>query len=104
MVDSFAALGEAIMACWKPPAGSEGSEITLSFGLTGHGVLRGPPVVRYSKLIGSKDLQKAFALSALRAVTDCTPVKLSEGFGRVVAQRVLTLRLVLPAKELRPSI
>lgn len=91
-LDSFAALGQAITACWKPPAGSEGSEITLRFGLTGQGVLRGPPMVTYSRLIGSKELQKAFALSALQAVANCTPVKLTEGFGRVVAQRVLTLR------------
>ena len=49
-------------------------------------------MVTYSRLIGSKELQKAFALSALQAVANCTPVKLTEGFGRVVAQRVLTLR------------
>src|SRR5262249_3620611 len=98
-VDNFAALGQAIMACWKPPAGSEGAEITLRFGLTGQGALRGPPMVTYSKLVGSKELQKAFAVSALQAIADCTPVKLSEGFGRVVAQRVLTLRFVQPAKK-----
>jgi hypothetical protein len=97
-IDSFGALGEAIMACWKPPAGADGAELTLRFGLTGQGVLRGPPMVTYSKLIGSKELQKSFVLSALRAVADCTPVKLTDGFGRVVAQRVLTLRFVEPVK------
>jgi hypothetical protein len=102
-IDSFASLGQAIMACWKPPAGSEGSELTLRFGLTGQGALRGPPMVTYSKLIGAKDLQKAFVVSALRAVADCTPVKLTEGFGRIVAQRVLTLRFGEPAPA-RPAI
>jgi len=102
-IDSFASLGPAIMACWKPPAGSEGSELTLRFGLTGQGALRGPPMVTYSKLIGAADLRKAFVVSALRAVADCTPVKLSEEFGRIIAQRVLTVRFTQPA-SVRPAI
>src|SRR4051812_48422669 len=64
-VDSFAALDQVMTACWKPRAGSEGSEITLKFGLTGQGALRGPPMVTYSKLLGPKELQKAFVLTAL---------------------------------------
>jgi hypothetical protein len=91
-IDNFDALGAAIMSCWKPPAGSEGFEITLRFGLTGQGALRGSPMVTYAKLFGSKELQQAFALSALQAVTNCTPVKLTGRFGPIVAQRVLTLR------------
>ena len=102
-IDNFDSIGPAIMACWQPPAGSEGSELTLRFGLTGQGALRGPPMVTYSKLVGTKDLQKAFVLSALRAVADCTPVKLTEGFGRIVAQRVLTLRFSQPTRA-RPAI
>ena len=99
-IDNFASLGAAIMACWKPPAGSE---LTLRFGLTGQGALRGPPMVTYSKLIGAADLRKAFVVSALRAVADCTPVKLSEEFGRIIAQRVLTVRFTQPA-SVRPAI
>ena len=86
------------MTCWKPPAGSEGSEITLRFGLTGLGALRGSPMVTYSRLVGSKELQRAFALSALQAVAACTPVKLTGGFGRIVAQRVLTLHFAEQVK------
>jgi hypothetical protein len=102
-IDDFASLGSAIMACWKPPVGSAGSELTLRFGLTGQGALRGPPMVTYSRLFGAKDQQEAFVVSALRAVADCTPVKLSEGFGQIVAQRVLTLRFAVPAPT-RPAI
>src|SRR5207244_4692237 len=60
-VDTFGELSRAIIACWNPPAGSERSEITLRFGLTGHGALRGPPMVTWSKLVGPPDLQQAFA-------------------------------------------
>lgn len=102
-VTGFAELAKAIFACWKPPSGSQGSEITLRFGLTGRGALRGTPMVTYSRLLGPEDAQRAFALSALRAVADCTPVNLSEAFGPVVAQRVITLRFAAKAKQ-RPPI
>jgi len=102
-VDTFRDLSQAILACWNPPAGSQGAEITLRFGLTGRGELRGPPMVTYSRLIGPSALQKAFALSALRAIAQCTPVSLTEGFGRIVAQRVLTLCFTQRAKD-RPPI
>jgi hypothetical protein len=98
-VDSFAALSEAISACFDPPPGSEGSEVTLRFGLTGRGALRGSPMVTYSRLVGSPALKQAFALAAVHAVIDCTPVGLTDAFGRVVAQRVLTLRF---GQKVRP--
>jgi hypothetical protein len=102
-VNTFEELGPAITACWRPPAGSENSEITLRFGLTGKGALRGPPMVTYSKLVGDPSLQKGFAASAFRAVAECTPVPLTEAFGRIVAGRVLTIRFALKLKE-RPPI
>ncbi len=101
-IDNFDGLAHALETCWEPPAGSEGLEITLRFGLTGHGALRGPPMVTYSKLSGPKELQRAFTVSALRAVADCTPVNLTDGFGRIIAQRVLTLRFTQGPKGRLP--
>ena len=101
-INTMEELGPAIIACWQPPAGSEGSEITLRFGLNGKGELRGPPMVTYSKLRGSPELQKAFALSAFKAVADCTPVRLTESLGRIVAGRVLTMRFTQKTKVLPP--
>jgi hypothetical protein len=101
-VNTIEELGPAIIACWRPPAGSQGSEITLRFGLNGKGELRGPPMVTYSKLFGSQELQKGFAASAFKAVADCTPVPLTEAFGRVVAGRVLTIRFAQRAKANPP--
>ena len=80
--DTFRDLSHAILASWNPPGGSEGSEITLRFGLTGRGELRGPPMVTYSRLIGPSALQQAFALSTLRAIAQCTPVSLTDGLDR----------------------
>ncbi|MFG1465972.1 hypothetical protein V5F77_24145 [Xanthobacter sp. DSM 24535] len=91
-VETMAALGQALYACWAPPPGSEGSEITFRFGLTAGGELRGTPLATYSVLKGTPEDQKAFVAAALLALSRCTPVRMSEQLGRIVASRVLTLR------------
>jgi hypothetical protein len=92
-VDRLAELRTALTACWRPPAGSQGSEITLRLALTKDGALRGPPRVTYRRLYGSADRQSAFVAAAAEAIVACTPVALSEHFGRIIAQQVITIRL-----------
>ncbi|QJP16934.1 hypothetical protein G3545_26805 [Starkeya sp. ORNL1] len=87
-------LGKALFACWAPPVGTEGSEITFRFGLTAKGELRGKPLASYSVLTGSKERQRAFVEAALLALSRCTPVRMTEQFARVAASRVLILRFV----------
>lgn len=93
-VDGMRALGRALHACWAPPPGTEGSEITFKFGLTAKGELRGKPLATYSVLTGSQDKQRAFVAAALVALSRCTPVRMTEDFARVAASRVLILRFV----------
>jgi hypothetical protein len=85
-------LGKALFACWAPPPGTEGSEITFKFGLTAKGELRGKPLATYSVLKGSEERQRAFVEAALLALSRCTPVRMTEQFARVAASRVLILR------------
>lgn len=85
-------LGKALFACWAPPPGTEGSEITFKFGLTAKGELRGKPLATYSVLTGSRERQRAFVEAALLALSRCTPVRMTEQFARVAASRVLILR------------
>jgi hypothetical protein len=92
-VNSIRQLLPAIVACWKPPEGSEGSIITLRFGLDHRGQLRGAPLVTYFKFVGPAELRDTFAKAALRALADCTPVNLTGSFGPIVASSVLTVRL-----------
>ncbi|MFS8035945.1 hypothetical protein ACI7BZ_03090 [Xanthobacter sp. AM11] len=77
-----------------PPPGTEGFEITLRFGLTGKGEVRGKPLATYSVLPGPPDRQRAFVAAAMLALHNCTPVLMSPEFARVAASRVLTLRLI----------
>ena len=77
--------------CAKFPPGSEGSEITLRFSLTHYGALRGKPMITYSKLVGSPEDQRLFVSAALDAIEKCTPVPLTEHFGRVVGQKMIAI-------------
>ncbi len=87
-------LGKALFACWAPPPGTAGSEITFRFGLTAKGELRGKPLATYSVLTGSQDSQRAFVAAAILALSRCTPVLMTDPFARIAASRVLTLRFV----------
>ena len=98
-VDSFDALSRALNACWAPPPGTVGFEITLRFGLTGKGELRGKPLATYSVLTGPPDLQRAFVAAAILAISNCTPVRMTEAFARVAASRVLIIRFMSTGRE-----
>lgn len=77
--------------CAKFPPGTEGSEITLRFSLTHYGALRGKPMITYSKLVGSPEDQQLFVSAALAALEKCTPVPVTEQFGKVVGQKMITI-------------
>lgn len=79
--------------CVSLPISAAGSEITLRFSLTHYGALRGKPMISYSKLVGDGQAQADFVAAALRALEDCTPIPVTESFGRIVGQQVLTWRL-----------
>jgi hypothetical protein len=80
--------------CLFFPRESAGSEMTLQFSLTQYGALKGKPRITYSKLTGSLEVQKEFVSSALKAVENCTPVPLTEHFGRIVNTRILAWRVI----------
>jgi hypothetical protein len=91
--DNLRDLFAYLRQCVRQPAGSEGSEITLRFGLTHYGALKGPPMITHSRLIGDLASRKAFVAASLAALQNCTPVPVTEAFGRVVSQTVLTWRI-----------
>ena len=88
--DNIQELFQFLYQCAKVPPGVEGSELTLRFSLTHYGALRGKPMITYSKLVGSAEDQKLFVSAALDALEKCTPVPVTEHFGKVVGQRMLT--------------
>ena len=75
--------------CLTPVPGSEGSEITLRFSLTHDGALRGQPMITYSNLVGSLEIQRRFVETALDDLEKCAPIPMTETFGKVVSQKMI---------------
>ena len=89
--DNIRELFQFLYQCAKIPPGTEGSELTLKFSLTHYGALRGKPMITYSKLVGSPEDQRVFVSAALEALEKCTPVPLTENFGKVVGQKMIIM-------------
>lgn len=83
---------EALYACWQPPAGSQGMEITLVFSLRRDGTLIGKPRATWSRLSGNSNDQRAFVASVLNALDQALPLPLTDAMGGAVAGRPLALR------------
>lgn len=94
-------LWTALYACWQPPPGSVGMEITLTFSLRRDGSLIGEPRATWSKLSGSPDQQRAFVASVLSALEQQLPLKLTDGLGGAIAGRPFALRFA--ARERVPE-
>jgi hypothetical protein len=92
-------LFQYLYQCAQTPPASEGFELTLRFSLTPYGALRGRPMITYARLSGSVEEQRVFVSATLAAVEKCLPVPLTEEFGKVVAQKVIVMRLPRPRER-----
>ena len=97
--DNIQELFQFLYQCAKVPTGVEGSELTLRFSLTPYGALRGTPMITYSKLVGSPEDQRVFVSAALDALEKCTPVPVTENFGKIVAQKMIVMRFPRPREN-----
>lgn len=88
-------IGPAILGCWRPPAGAEGSQATVMFSLNRSGAVIGKPKLTFVKLVGDTGTQQRFAASVTQAMANCTPLALSPGLGAAIAGEVFTLRFIL---------
>lgn len=70
-------VGNAILVCWKPPAGIVQSSVTLRFSLKRDGSLIGPPRATAINVSGDDNARKQFIAAAIDAVNRCTPVELA---------------------------
>ena len=88
----------AMTKCWRPPAGSENLEVTVSLSLNATGGIIGKPRVTHSKLDKDESLNKQFVNSVFTSIEQCTPVKITAALGGAIAGRMLTLLYRLPPK------
>ncbi len=92
-------VGQAIMACWKPPAEVKKSSVTLRFGFKTDGSLLGPPRATFVDVEGSDDVRKQFVGAAISAVESCTPVELAPDLAEGIGGQVFTMEFTTPDRE-----
>ncbi len=100
VIDTPGGIGPALVACWKPPGGTEGLTATARFSFRRDGSLMGPPRITFSRLGENDSRARAFMASIADAFVDCTPLNFSPSFGRSVAGRIFTLRFIPSARSI----
>lgn len=87
--------------CWRAPAGSEGSTVTVGITLRRDGTMFGQPSITYSKLTGDADAQKRFVASVFAALAACTPVAITDALGGAIAGRRIFIRFETQVPQTR---
>lgn len=88
-------IGPALRRCWQPPsldAQSGSASASVRFSLRRDGTLFGQPRVTWETRRAPPGLRERFTDSLMRAVRDCTPMRLSPGLGGSIAGRPITIR------------
>ena len=89
-------VGDAIQACWTPPADAGKASVTLSFSFKRDGTLIGPPRPTAIKVDGDSNAKKAFVDAATTALQKCLPLSFSPKLAQGVAGNVFTMQFASP--------
>jgi hypothetical protein len=104
-VRNWEVLRKHLATCWTIPAGTEGSSVTLRFGISAAGELRGPPLITATN-VKPKEMAAAYRKAATSVLEQCLPVCPVEDFGAMIGESTLHLRLVndtpSPSRNLGP--
>ena len=104
-VGNWQALREHLATCWSIPTGIEGSSVTLRFGITAAGQLRGPLLITATN-VKPKAMAATYRKAATAVLQQCLPVCPVEDFGAMIGESTLHLRLVndapSPSRNLGP--
>ncbi|MEP9390424.1 hypothetical protein [Mesorhizobium sp. KR9-304] len=95
--DTMDEVGAAIQACWHPPSGTEGSEVTLSFSFNRDGALIGPPMPTAINVPGDEAARQAFVEAATKALEGCVPFSFSPALAAGIGGTVFTTEFASPA-------
>ena len=90
-------VGAVIRQCWKPPADSEGSSVTLRFSFKRDGTLIGPPKPSDIDVEGDADKKKAYVQAATEALQKCLPLSFAPKLADGIGGNVFTMRFASPS-------
>ena len=85
-------IGAAILPCWKAPAESKGSYVTLAFSFKSDGTLIGTPRPTEINVAGDAEARQRYVDAAIAAINGCLPLEFSADFAEGVAGQDFTLR------------
>lgn len=92
-------LGAALLACWKPPAGLDGSFVTLKFSFRRDGSLMGAPQVAAANVMGNGKARQKFVDSAVTAIQRCAPLAFSRAFAEGVGGHVFVMQFAVSERQ-----
>jgi hypothetical protein len=89
----------AILACWKPPAGFEGSSVTMTFSFRRDGSVFGHPRPRQIDVVGDERARARFIYAAIDAIERCAPLDFTPKYAEGIGGKVFTMRFTSPRKR-----
>ena len=92
-VGNWQTLREHLAGCWNVPQGTDGSSVTLRFGISSVGALRGTPLITATN-VRPKEMAADYRKAATAILEQCLPVCPTEDFGATLHESTMHLRLV----------
>jgi hypothetical protein len=103
-VGNWRTLREHLATCWTVPEGTEGSSVTLRFGISSVGEL-GPPLITATN-VKPKEMGGNYRKAATAVLEQCLPICPTDDFGGTLGESTMHLRLVndapFPSRNLGP--
>ena len=91
-VGNWQELREHLATCWEVPEGTAGSSVTLRFGISSLGELRGRPLITATN-VRRKEMAAKYRKAATAVLEQCLPVCPIEDFGATLHESTMHLRL-----------
>src|SRR5215210_3622875 len=95
-VGGWKELREHLATCWQVPEGTAGSSVTLRFGISSLGELRGRPLITATS-VRPNEMAAKYRKAATAVLDQCLPVCPTEDFGATLHESTMHLRLVSDA-------
>ena len=93
MLNRYVEVGQALSACFAPPAGVTWGAVTLRVSFKRDGSIFGDPRIPYSDA-GDPEQKTELARSLLAALKSCTPLPLSPSLGGAIAGEIFAIRFI----------
>jgi hypothetical protein len=92
-------VSDRLLACWRPPVMPVQQEVTIRLGFARDGRPIGIPRITYVGGALNESHREALRKSILKAISDCTPLRFTQGLASAIAGRPFAIRFIAPAQK-----